>query len=72
MGFDIPHGAGEGVGVFVAGAQDVEGEPLRRLAANPRQFLQFVDQSRHRLGKVGHGRIVIGEGKKCRVAGTTW
>lgn len=42
---------GEQFGVFIAGAQDVEGEPLRRLATDARQLLQFVDEPRHRLGE---------------------
>jgi hypothetical protein len=33
----------------------VEGEALRRLAADARQLLQFIDEPRHRFGKFGQG-----------------
>jgi hypothetical protein len=36
----------------------VEGEPLRALAADAGQLLQFVNQASHWLGKLGH--CVIG------------
>src|SRR5436309_12003343 len=49
----------QGLGIFITGAQNVEGEPLRVLAANPRQLLQFVDQPRHRLCKFGHDSAIL-------------
>ena len=50
-GLDLTDRLGKQVSVFVAGAQDVKGEPLRRLAANARQLLQFIDEPRHRFGE---------------------
>src|SRR6185312_10382041 len=54
-GLDLTNCLGEQFGVFVAGAQDVKGEALRRLAADTRQLLQFVDEPRHRFGEFGQG-----------------
>ena len=53
-GLHLADGVGEQFGVFVAGAQDVKGEALRRLAAHAGQLLQFFNQSSHRLGESGH------------------
>ena len=50
--------AGERLGIVVAGAQDVKGKPLRGLAADARQFFQFVDEPGHRLGKFRHDMFV--------------
>ena len=55
IGFDVAHGGGKGFGVFVAGAQDVEGQTLGALGANAGKLFQLVDQTRHRFGKFGHG-----------------
>ena len=44
-------------GVVVTGSQNMECEPLRCLAANTRQLLQFIDETGHRLGKLGHELI---------------
>ena len=52
---DLTNCLGKQVGIFVAGAQDVKGEPLCRLAANARQLLQFIDEPRHRFGEFGQG-----------------
>jgi hypothetical protein len=49
IGLHLPNGFGQEFGVFVAGSQDVEGEALRRLAADSRQLLQFVDEPGHWL-----------------------
>jgi hypothetical protein len=50
-------GTGQRIGILIAGSQDVEGEPLRALAANAGQLFQFVDQPAHGLGKFGHKKI---------------
>lgn len=54
-GFHLTNCVGKQLGVFIAGPQDVEGEPLRRFAADAGQLLQFVDEPRHRLCKFGQG-----------------
>src|SRR5258708_11521782 len=41
-------------GVFRAGAKDVKCHPLRALTANARKLFQFIDESSHGLGKLGH------------------
>ena len=58
-GLDLTDRLGKQIGVFVAGAQDVKGEPLRRLAANARQLLQFIDEPRHRFGEFGQGTSTV-------------
>jgi hypothetical protein len=47
--FHLPDGVGEQFSIFVAGAKDMEGQTLGRLAADSRQLLQFFDEPRHRL-----------------------
>lgn len=54
IGFHVADGRGESLGIFVAGAQDVKGEPLCTFAADAWQLFQFIDEPRHRLGKLGH------------------
>ncbi|HKE26648.1 MAG TPA: hypothetical protein VKB88_30045 [Bryobacteraceae bacterium] len=58
-GLDVTHGGRQGFGVVVAGAQDVEGQPLRAFAAHAGQLLQFLDQSRHRFCEFGHGSSLV-------------
>ena len=53
-GFHVAHRGGQRLGVFIAGAQNVEGQPLRALRAHARQLLQLVNQPRHRLRKFRH------------------
>jgi len=53
-GFEGAHGVGEGGGVFVGRAQDVEGEALRTLGADAGEFFEFVDEPGHGLGVTGH------------------
>ena len=52
-GFHLPDGIGEQLGIFIACAQDVKGEPLRGLAANSRQLLELIDEPGHRFCKFG-------------------
>jgi len=57
VGLDVAHGGGEGFGIFVAGAQDVEGQPLRAFRADAGELFQLVDQARHRFGKFRHSHF---------------
>jgi len=50
-GLNLPDGFSKQLGIFVTSAQDVKGEALRRLAADARQLLEFLDEPRHRLCK---------------------
>jgi hypothetical protein len=54
IGFDVAHGGGKSFGIVLARAEDMEGKPLRALAADSRQLLEFVDKPGHRLGKFRH------------------
>ena len=53
-GLKLADGVGEGGGVFIAGAQEVEGEALGALGADTGEFLEFVDEPGHGLGVAGH------------------
>ncbi len=57
IGFDVAYGGGKGFRIVFARTEDVEGEPLRALAADSRQLFEFVDEPGHRLGKFGHKGI---------------
>jgi len=50
-GFDLADRLRQQLCIFVACAEDVKGEALRRLAADAWQFLKFVDEPRHGLSK---------------------
>src|SRR5262249_57815296 len=52
--FKVADGRGQSFRVLSAGAQNVERHALRALAAYAGKFLEFVDQSSHGLGKLGH------------------
>ena len=54
IGLDVVDRTGESLRIFIARAQDVEGETLRALAANAGQLLQFVNQPGHGLSELGH------------------
>ena len=57
--------AGERAGLRVGGAQEVVGEPLRRLGADPGQARERLDQARDGLDDgAGHGRTVS-RGRGC-------
>ncbi len=56
VGLDVAHGGGEGFGIFVAGAKNVESQTLCALCANARELFQLIDQARHGFGKFGHRR----------------
>ena len=61
--FDVAYGLREAFGVFIAGAEDVEGKTLRALGSNARQLLQLVDEARHGFGETRHFKfcnLVIG------------
>ena len=53
-GLDVVDGSGEGVGVVFAGAQNMERQPLRRLAANAGKFLELVNQTSHGFSEARH------------------
>ena len=55
--FEIADRRGKGLGVFSAGAQDVKGHSLGALAAYAGEFLEFIDELSHRLGKLGHAGL---------------
>src|SRR5207249_7987747 len=59
VGFDVAHSGGERFGIFVAGTQNIESKPLRALAADSGQLLQFFNQPRHRLSKAIHSEGMI-------------
>src|ERR1022692_4794283 len=50
--FEVTNGGGEGFGVIGAGTENVKGEALRAFVADAGQLLQFVDEPRHRFGKL--------------------
>ena len=58
VGFNVADSRGERVGIVGTGAQNMKGETLGALVADSRQFLEFVDQSGHRLGKFRHGEPI--------------
>jgi len=59
-GFEGADGVGEGVGVGVRRAQDVEGEALRGARADTGELAEFVDEPRHGSGEAGgHGRQML-------------
>lgn len=53
-GLHVAHRNRQRLRILVAGAQDVKGEPLCTFAADAWQLFQFIDEPRHRLGKLGH------------------
>jgi hypothetical protein len=59
-GFDVADRGCKRFGVFVTGAQNVEGKSLRALRANTRQLLQFVNQTGHRFSKLRHRKLSDG------------
>ena len=64
----VADGVAEALGVLARGAQDVEREALRALAADTRQFLQLVDEAREGFG-LGMGTAVrTSPGSSCRRA----
>ena len=54
-GFEGVDGVGEGGGVFLGGAEDVEGEALGGFGADAGKFFEFVDEAGERLCVTGHG-----------------
>jgi len=55
----VTDGGGQCFGVFVTGAQNVEGEALRRLASNAGKLFELVNQTNHRFGKFGHNQYEV-------------
>jgi len=68
-GLELADGVGEGGGVFVAGAQEVEGEALGAFGADAGELLEFVDEPGHGLGVTGHGFRVQGMGGREQGSG---
>jgi hypothetical protein len=58
VGFNVADSGGEGVGIVRTGAQNMKGETLGALAADSRQFLEFVDEPGHGLGKFRHRKSI--------------
>ena len=54
LSFYVSDGGGEGFGIVLAGAQNVESQTLCALAADSGQLLEFVDEPGHRFGKLRH------------------
>ncbi len=54
LGAEFEDGFGEGAGVFVGGAEDVEGEALRGFGADAGELAQLVDEAGHGFGETGH------------------
>lgn len=57
-GLELANCVGEGGGVFVAGAQDMEGVALGGFCANTGKLFELFDEASHRLGIAGHGSRV--------------
>jgi hypothetical protein len=54
LGLHVAHRRRQRLRILIIRTQDVKPEPLRCLAANSRQLLQFINQPRHRLRKFRH------------------
>jgi len=73
--FDVPDGLGQAFGIFIAGAEDVEGQTLRALGADAGELFQFINEPRHGFGKLGHSQswflclVILSEAKNlCNLA----
>ena len=55
IGLHIANSGGQRIGVFVAGAENVERKTLRAFGADAGELFQLIDQARHGFSESGHG-----------------